>query len=108
MSKQYTFKTTRHTEWMENILDSIPFNDRSMMIREFLSLGMKAKGMKTEPVSQMSFIPLTNDQSITEESQTKVTQKTEDTSMQEFVIEEIEEDVDLEELDRRLNLMGGN
>lgn len=33
LPKQYTFKTTRHTEWMEEHLDSLPPSERSRFIR---------------------------------------------------------------------------
>lgn len=38
MGKQYTFKTTRDTEWLEPILDELPSQDRSRTIRMALVL----------------------------------------------------------------------
>ncbi len=33
MPKQYNFKTTRATEWMEEVLDNLPPSERSRFIR---------------------------------------------------------------------------
>lgn len=33
MPKQYTFKTTKYTTWLEGFLDSLPSNERSEFIR---------------------------------------------------------------------------
>ena len=38
MGKQYTFKTTRDTQWLEPLLDALASNERSMTIRESLTL----------------------------------------------------------------------
>lgn len=37
MPKQYTFKTTRATEWMESHLDSLPPSERSRFIRQAIA-----------------------------------------------------------------------
>lgn len=37
MPKQYTFKTTRATDWLEEHLDSLPPSERSRFIRSAIS-----------------------------------------------------------------------
>ena len=38
MGKQYTFKTTRDTQWLEPLLDALQSNERSKTMREALTL----------------------------------------------------------------------
>jgi hypothetical protein len=45
LPRQYTFKTTRKTEWMEEVLGKVDSHDRSSFIREMLVLGMKTAGI---------------------------------------------------------------
>ena len=55
MSKQYTFKTTRDTEWIEPILDGLPPSDRSRTIRMALMLlfdNQRPAVTQVTPVSQ--------------------------------------------------------
>ena len=41
MPKQYTFRTTKATEWMEPILDAIPQPDRSRFLRTCVELALE-------------------------------------------------------------------
>lgn len=109
MSKQYTFKTTRYTEWMEEILDNISNQDRSRFIREVLIQGMKSMGIKIQEETQRSFVLQTTDQPVTNISQIKVTQRTEETlSPMDLDIPVMDEEISLEELEQKLDLIGGS
>ena len=43
--KQYTFRTTKSTEWIEEILDQVPKSSRSALIRELIITGLEAHGI---------------------------------------------------------------
>lgn len=43
MPKQYTFKTTKSTEWMEEVLDNLPSSERSRFIRFALELALQER-----------------------------------------------------------------
>jgi hypothetical protein len=43
--KQYTFRTTKSTEWLEEILDQIPKSSRSALIRELIITGLEVHGI---------------------------------------------------------------
>jgi len=44
MAKQYSFKTTRRTQHLEQVLESVPKKDRSEFIREMLTKGIQSSG----------------------------------------------------------------
>lgn len=47
MTKQYTFKTTKTTEWMEPILDELSQNrDRSAVLREMVAYYLEHTGIR--------------------------------------------------------------
>ena len=89
--KQYTFKTTRATEWMEKILDSIEPQDRSSFIREMLLVGMMNKGIPVGSLVsriQINVSPTTDTQMSDVAHQTDEQQKTDDIP-QPPIIEEV-------------------
>lgn len=43
--KQYTFRTTKSTEWLEEILDQVPKSSRSALIRELIITGLEVHGI---------------------------------------------------------------
>ena len=83
MGKQYSFKTTRRTGYLEDLLDEIPKKDRSEAIRQAVILGFLQMGKlkpdmvpmtgvaKVEPMPHKS--PTIVTQTL-DESPTKVTQ----------------------------------
>lgn len=44
MPKQYTFRTTKDTHWLETILDGKDRDERSGFIRDMIALGIRASG----------------------------------------------------------------
>jgi hypothetical protein len=48
LPKQYSFKTTRATEWMEEVLDSLPPSERSRFVREAIHYFLSKKKDKEE------------------------------------------------------------
>lgn len=61
MGKQYNFKTTRTTSWMEDILDNMSNGDRSLFIREAVSEHMYALGMANRSDTQRFKAPTVPD-----------------------------------------------
>jgi hypothetical protein len=49
LPKQYTFKTTRQTSWMDSILEAVDSRDRSSFIRDMIELGMRATNIQGVP-----------------------------------------------------------
>lgn len=54
MSKQYTFKTTKDTEWMEEILNRISPQDRSAFIRDSIRQNLEKLGVCKDILGQTS------------------------------------------------------
>jgi hypothetical protein len=50
MGKQYTFKSTKATSWLEPLLDGMG-KERSEFIREMIIAGMQARGLTDRPPS---------------------------------------------------------
>jgi hypothetical protein len=98
-SKQYTFKTTRDTEWLEDILDSLPPQYRSEFIRAHLIQGING----TAPKQTLTRVDIpevrhTSDTHLTDERQTSVRQ---DPTMKLEYHEEVDLDSKLD------NMLGG-
>lgn len=45
MGRQYSFKTTRRTEYLDDVLYGIPTKDRSELLRQAITLGLIQMGM---------------------------------------------------------------
>lgn len=48
MPKYYSFRTTRDTEWLDDILKSVPKHDRAKYIRELIIKGLNVNVTQTE------------------------------------------------------------
>lgn len=48
MAKQYSFKTTKTTKWIESILDDLSSGERSEAIREMIADYLEKSGIKDE------------------------------------------------------------
>lgn len=48
MVKYYSFRTTRDTEWLDEILKSVPKHDRAKYIRELIIKGLNNNVSQTE------------------------------------------------------------
>lgn len=55
MSKRYTFRITRKTQWLEDVIESIEKKDQSDFIREMVIAGLRTTN-QVSVVSQ-TFVP---------------------------------------------------
>jgi hypothetical protein len=74
MAKQYSFKTTRRTQQLEEVLERVPKKDRSEFIREMLIKGMEVSGhweqsSPTPSLLSVSLVPPTEDKGVTKEDE---------------------------------------
>jgi len=100
MAKQYTFKTTKKTAWMESMLDSV-VGDRSTIIRDLIILGMKASGMQCGSDTQMKYnVTLYQTSNVTQVSQGQTQQiYTEEPTNTEYSPSALEEEPEIETLE---------
>lgn len=100
MSKQYTFKTTRRTSYLEEVLDALPSQDRSEFIRCALS-----SYLGTQPTPIVIPNPVTSHISVPNVSPcpTVVTQQQPVQKIDPPTIELVGEDKDEVDFDSKLN-----
>lgn len=72
MGKQYTFKTTRRTTYLDDAINNIPKKDRSELLRQAVTIGLIQMGVLDE--KQLSFLDSFIRQTA-DNSNTKVTQR---------------------------------
>lgn len=77
MPRQYTFKTTRRTTYLEEVLNNVDGHDRSAFIREMLTLGLQTAGYLDGVVQKSYFdgVVPTKVSLLSDESIKKVTPK---------------------------------
>ena len=115
MPRQHTFKTTRDTDWLDDVLDSVP--NKSDFIRELVLIGLAVKGINPpSPLAPYGDV-LQNVRPVTQNVQPKVTQEIADrpvpeaqtstinTNLIEDAPEIIEKELSLDDLEARLNSM---
>lgn len=90
MAERYTFRTTRKTAWLDDILMAVDKQDRSDFIREHLILGLKGVVPQTSDKPQTIVQPTSN------ERPTIVTQPVTPTVAPTLAVKRVEDD-DLDE-----------
>ena len=90
MPKQYTFKTTRHTAWMEEHLDSLPPSERSRFIRAAIADALEQDDIVRQYVSKSSEVILSPSKKVTQSDPTPM----EEPLFGEGIVDDTEEDLE--------------